>query len=617
MSQNEEINNMYSSSIQDIVDAEMKEVSNSVQVDTENPITLDQVNETLVFHDFPKISQLYDTTCSICLDTITSDNWITGNFTIFHPCIHIYHNTCSHGIKHAPTGLPGYGMISNISLVCPVCRGKSRQVNQETTNVRAISSAVNASFNSGDIFMSQYNPVSLFPQYNPVSSFRSRAGMPYNSSLYGIDDDDDSLYVPYNNEHIQGHIRPSIAAIQVQEQNIQEHKEEHKGQENSNIIATYCRFPTYLTPEHTDLRNVGRISITTHTNRSNIAISSIDLVIVLDISGSMNSVISDIKQEITRIIRAATGKDIRITIITFSSNAEHVIALQPITEQTVQSIINQVEAIFVLYTTNYTAAANTTLEVIREGYISERNMAIVFVSDGCADNPDTVKNDFTALNDFATEKAINIFSCSLGGNITAHAMQQVLTETTIDKYTHFASSGEFGSFIDTLLNNSTRLVATNIKISGNNIQFVEGSQLEETQIREGDSIMVMFDDSQNEHDITITYINTDGETIIIHPSLVEVEYSADIIATIVFNQISIKLRNIINEHRSTLASLYALKRECDVKKELLATKYTDLITNINNLIATHNVTSDHTVSNRISSSIGRSVSGVSRTMSGR
>jgi hypothetical protein len=367
----------------------------------------------------PPVKKLYNSKCPICFDYVNKNNWI-----LLHPCSHIICKTCSPNISH---------INNSIRIPCPLCKIPCKWINNTDNNLRNISYTVNV--NTYDDSGVDENLLMFLPII-PISRQRT-IGYP------GINiHDDNNIPVSYN--PIDS--KPPISTITFLNQN--------------NIIKS--EYFNILYKEN----NIGSLIISSN-NIENIC-NGKDYIFLIDNSGSMERTIGNIKNNLISLISNLTPRD-RVSIIFFDTHSKQLFALQPMTATIKEQVCKIISDEHIGGSTNYKDAFLLLKKVMKEGYIIDRQMIIIFGSDGI---PDIGYEGVFEIQDlYNADIPFQIYSCSFGGDVSATVLQSILKTNNQENYRHFGENNQFQFFIKNVLEcDNSNIIASSIKIICKNVK---------------------------------------------------------------------------------------------------------------------------------------------------
>ena len=297
----------------------------------------------------------------------------------------------------------------------------------------------------------------------------------------------------------------------------------------------------------------------------------LDIIIILDISSSMiGFMIDNAIRSIEDLIKKLVNEDhIRLSLILFNDNAQHLFALQSITDQNFDSIISKVNAIDACGGTNYDVAFQMAKDVIPND--NEVQKIVFFLSDGA---PQCTPNlDFIQKHIYDVHPTLILHIVSIGNNVEAEDNLLPLhcgREHELAKYTHLSESTD-ATFFNDHIGDAIGPYATQICFSfgsqikpiySKQIMNIDGSSTINLSVLSKNStiqIAFMMDDKDDCSDIHVSY-NIDGITSSKIAILDETNITEDTMKHFaVFRFYSLEMNMIIHDRQKDIL----------VKKELL------------------------------------------------
>jgi hypothetical protein len=354
--------------------------------------------------------KIYNTECPVCITNIKNNDWI-----LLHPCAHILCKACS------PLILP---ILNSVRIPCPICRMKCKWIGNNNNNLRQISCI---------------NPImDIYDDYIPAPNMLMR------QTSIGCPN------VNYQrNDNVSEEIINSKPPLNIS----------IFGNQN-NIINS--EFSCILYEE----KIIG--SLTISANNLENQCNGKDYIFLIDNSGSMQSTINIIKENLLNLISNLKPID-RLSIIFFDNYAKQLFALQPMTATIKDQVCDIVQNEDLGGSTNYQSAFLLLKKVMVEGFITNRPIIIIFGSDGI---PDIAKTGIQEIEDlYNTDIPFQIYSCSFGGDVSANVLLSVLKNNNQENYRHFEEINQFHYFIKNVLEcDNSNIIAKDIKIMFKNIK---------------------------------------------------------------------------------------------------------------------------------------------------
>jgi len=189
----------------------------------------------------------------------------------------------------------------------------------------------------------------------------------------------------------------------------------------------------------------------------------IDIYVVLDVSGSIESILHLFKRSLKEIVLKLKENQ-RFTIITFDNYAIHLIPLSNINSSNIDNILSIIENIKCAGGTDY----NVAFELLSK-IISNRQALIFFLTDGEPSN----ETDLEIIKEiYDTYPTIMMNIISMGGDVDASTTLIPLLfdrHHDLGKYKHFSDFTDFPAYIEEMVGEACTIYATNICITFTNI----------------------------------------------------------------------------------------------------------------------------------------------------
>lgn len=201
-----------------------------------------------------------------------------------------------------------------------------------------------------------------------------------------------------------------------------------------------------------------------HSNSLEEVLNS-DTIYILDISGSMRSILNDLKQVLINIITNINSLQ-RVSLILFDQNAYHLSPLQRITIENRASIIAKINSITDGGSTNFNPAFSLLENVLidAEETTPGRKKIVIFLSDGANDDH---LNTNLLDNIFERFPELSMNTLSYGSGINANqSLIPILRDrqSELGKYYHLTTSVDFDRAIREINNDNSDTYARNITI---------------------------------------------------------------------------------------------------------------------------------------------------------
>lgn len=277
--------------------------------------------------------------CSICLTTMKPTN---GHAIFTAECSHSFHFHCiTSNVKHG-------------NRVCPVCRSKWKEIPLEISG----SSHVKSSSNIGS--WNQHDPWMILQGMPPHQTHTDRnVPLLFQANEPSVFDDDEPI-IQKLEEMLSGNC-DSDEGIEI------------KTYPEVSAVAKLTRFDNFGI-----LINLKAPS----TKGSLNARTPIDLVTVLDISGSMTGTkIALLKQAMGFVVQNLGPFD-RLSVIAFSSSARRLFPLRPMTETGKQESLQMINSLVANGGTNIAEALKKGFKVMTDRKFKNPVSSMILLSDG-------------------------------------------------------------------------------------------------------------------------------------------------------------------------------------------------------------------------------------------
>lgn len=437
---------------------------------------LNIVKKRCIENNVQIISTIYgfENGCPVCLNDYTKDTW-----TVLHPCGHLLCDVCLKKINNI-------AKVQHLSRKCPICRVTAKWISENSHNLNKTTEH-NLPFNFGSV--SQNNTISYF----------GSAHSSFNNSLSAIE----PVLIP---------CKPPI--------------EENKTETIEPKIE--CHISKQIFEIDGINKIFGNISIIADELISKDS-SGIDLLIVFDVSGSMNRVAREGVSILKYVVDCLDSKD-RLSIITFDNNSKQLFGLQPMVTSVKNTCKEVIDKCYTGGSTNLESAINLMIKVKEDGMTNTRPFKIIVLSDG---NPDYGKEGKHLIPKlYEGDIKPEIYSCTFGDNVRADVMKHFLTEQNILNYNHIENMNQFKSLTAEIGLDKNIIVGKNIivKISkmevltNLNIVTKENGLLEIIfeQIKTSDIFTLPFIiDGNEEPFIQVIYTSNSGECVVLENQNVE------------------------------------------------------------------------------------------------
>jgi hypothetical protein len=237
--------------------------------------------------------------------------------------------------------------------------------------------------------------------------------------------------------------------------------------------------------------------------------SSIDIVLLFDVSGSMRSYYDNLSNMMMDIITRLTQYD-RICFCTFATRAIQHFPLEPVIAKARQEMLQKVKCHQSWDgTTNLQSGIALATAILIGGKLTQRTTHFIVVTDGKADQE---KEGFNEMIELLKIPNLIVHMCTFGNNINSSVFTNVLSEDKISDYVHLDTIDDFSELITSIGKDKLSIVADKITlcISSNDIII---SELSIAQLRTNDEIMlpILIDESIDLTNIFISIKYTDNK----------------------------------------------------------------------------------------------------------
>ena len=152
---------------------------------------------------------------------------------------------------------------------------------------------------------------------------------------------------------------------------------------------------------------------------------NVDMVIVLDRSGSMNGrKISDARQAVSNLISRLTAKD-RFALITYSDGVQLVSNLKPVNSDHRQQLATLIAGVTANGSTNLGAGLQAGIDVLLSGAEIGNARKLVLISDGLANKGITDSTRLGAIAGLAVEKEFAVSTVGVGNDFNEQLMTTI------------------------------------------------------------------------------------------------------------------------------------------------------------------------------------------------
>jgi Ca-activated chloride channel family protein len=190
---------------------------------------------------------------------------------------------------------------------------------------------------------------------------------------------------------------------------------------------------------------------------------NVDMVIVLDRSGSMNGrKISDARQAVLNLLSSLSPKD-RFALITYSEGAQVVSNLQPVSAARRHRLTGSIAAVTTGGGTNLGAGLKTGIDVLLSGEETGNARKLVLISDGLANKGITDVSRLGGMAGIAVEKVFAISTVGVGNEFNEHLMTAI-ADRGAGNYYYLENPMAFSEVFQKELFYTQATVATNVSI---------------------------------------------------------------------------------------------------------------------------------------------------------
>jgi hypothetical protein len=233
-----------------------------------------------------------------------------------------------------------------------------------------------------------------------------------------------------------------------------------EGEQKENVVSISGEISLDTAKiEGTD-RDIGNLSIVSpELNADNVG--GIDLVIVMDVSGSMSPVANDCIKILKHTVECLSSND-RLSVIVFDSTAKHLFPLQPMISGVKSDLKTVIDKCFTGGSTNLASALELLIRVKNDGMMIGRPFKVIVLSDG---QPDSGCEGFHLVEQIYTgEIRPEVYSCTFGGSVKADTLRRLLLHDNQHYYHHVSSMEEFKTLVTELGLDRNIVVGTNLHI---------------------------------------------------------------------------------------------------------------------------------------------------------
>ena len=191
---------------------------------------------------------------------------------------------------------------------------------------------------------------------------------------------------------------------------------------------------------------------------------NVDMVIVLDRSGSMQGrKIEDARQAVRMLLSNLSPKD-RFALVTYSDGVQHVASLNKVTENhrgQLQTLIHRITA---GGGTNLGAGLQAAINLLASVSENENARKVILISDGLANKGITDPDRLGAMADIAVRKEFAVSTVGVGNNFN-ELLMTTIADRGAGNYYYLENPLAFAEVFQKELFFSKATVATNVSIS--------------------------------------------------------------------------------------------------------------------------------------------------------
>ena len=387
------------------------------------------------------------------------------------------------------------------------------------------------------------------------------------------------------------------------------HNEEKEEISSTYNIATYKE------------KKIGYLTVIAPTNKTH-NIGN-DYILVLDFSGSMKNVLKMFKRCVRKMITNFSSND-RATIVTFSNNAIQLNSLQPMTTIIKEQLVHMFNSAFMDGSTNYDSAFSMLYKIIQDGFIPNRCMKAIFISDG-QPNPNQEGIEYIQQI-YNLALPIDIYSISFGNDVKADVLQTVLRPHNMHNYHHVEDVEQFNHVITAIGLEHTAMYGSNLIITIKNaIPLTSFAQkISETEykleipvVKYNDTVMFPLDDCKDNMSIYCSITNVNNDIEVIQPVFVDLPIEFTIM-NYCYKQRLYEISNVKNlpVEQSKTDAYNMIKHIIEQEKEHYGVFYDNLMqliqTNIQTEMQAMQYSNNFRFYNQSSAGFNRMISGTSQ-----
>jgi Ca-activated chloride channel family protein len=204
---------------------------------------------------------------------------------------------------------------------------------------------------------------------------------------------------------------------------------------------------------------------------------NVDMVIVLDRSGSMKGrKIDDARQAVLHLLSGLTAQD-RFALITYSDGVQQITGLKHVTAENGNQLRTLVNGIIAGGGTNLGAGLQTGIDVILSAPENGNARKLILISDGLANKGITDSTRLGRMAGVAVEKEFAVSTVGVGNDFNEHLMTTI-ADHGAGNYYYLENPAAFAEVFQKEFFYTRQTVATNVSISfplGSGISIVDAA----------------------------------------------------------------------------------------------------------------------------------------------
>jgi Ca-activated chloride channel family protein len=190
----------------------------------------------------------------------------------------------------------------------------------------------------------------------------------------------------------------------------------------------------------------------------------VDMVIVLDRSGSMNGPkISDARQAILNLLSSLTARD-RLALITYSDHVQQITGLNPVTPAHARHLRARVSGIHAGGGTNLGAGLQAGINLMLSASENGNARKLILISDGLANKGITDSQRLGRMAAVAVEKEFAVSTVGVGNDFN-ELLMTAIADRGAGNYYYLENPGAFAEVFQKEFFYSRQTVATHVSIS--------------------------------------------------------------------------------------------------------------------------------------------------------